>query len=406
MSHKPANRVQDLQNFGEFGGVNPSIADSSTFTYLKASTMQAVFEGEQEGCHLYSRHTNPSTNYLCEALAGMENTEAAYVTASGMAAITSCTLQICQTGDEIITSRTIYGGTYAFFKNFLPKLGIKVHFIDINKIEEIESHVNENTKMVYCETMSNPLLEIADLPAIARITKKHHLKLVVDNTFTPMIFSPIELGADIVIHSLTKFINGASDAVGGVVCADEEFITDMLDVNHGAGMLLGPVLDAIRAASILKNIKTLHIRMKQHSTNAKYITESFEREGIKVFYPGAQSHPQHQLMSETFNEEFGYGGMLVLDVKTKKNAYAFMEAMQNDNIGYLAVSLGFYKTLFSAPGSSTSSEIPEEEQDQMGLSEGMVRISIGIDNDIKRTFEKMKKCMVSVGILQEHLVDN
>ena len=130
----------------------------------------------------------------------------------------------------------------------------------------------------------------------------------------------------------------------------------MMDVNTGAGMLLGPVMDAIRAASILKNIKTLHIRMKQHSYNAEYISKKFENEGIKVFYPGAKSHPHHQLMSQTYNEEFGFGGMLVLDVKTKENAYAFMEAMQNDNIGYLAVSLGFYKTLFSAPGSSTSSE--------------------------------------------------
>lgn len=399
MSHKPADRVQDLQNFGEYGGVNPSIADSSTFTYLKASTMQAVFEGEQEGCHLYSRHTNPSTSYLCQALAGMENTEAAYVAASGMGAITSCTLQICKSGDEIIASRTIYGGTYAFFKNFLPRLGIKVHFIDITKTEQIEALINENTKMVYCETMSNPLLEIADIPAISKLTQNTEIKLVVDNTFTPMIFSPIQLGADIVIHSLTKYINGASDAVGGVVCADAEFITSMLDVNDGAGMLLGPVMDAIRASSILKNMRTLHIRMKQHSSNAQYITEQFAKEGIKVFYPGAHTHPQHKLMSSTYNEEFGYGGMFVLDVKTKENAYAFMEAMQNDNIGYLAVSLGFYKTLFSAPGSSTSSEIPEEEQDQMGLSAGMVRISIGIDNDPKRTFEKMKACMKSVGIL-------
>lgn len=399
MAHKPADRIQDLQNFGEYGGVNPSIADSSTFTYLKASTMQAVFEGEQEGCHLYSRHTNPSTSYLCEALAGMENTEAAYVAASGMGAITSCTLQICKSGDEIIASRTIYGGTYAFFKNFLPQLGIKVHFVDITKVDQVKNLINENTKMVYCETMSNPLLEIADIPALAALTKGTEMKLVVDNTFTPLIFSPKEMGADIVIHSLTKFINGASDAVGGVVCADLDFIMAMLDVNDGAGMLLGPVMDSLRASSILKNMRTLHIRMKQHSSNAAYVVDQFSKEGIKIFYPGDKSHPQHELMSKTFNSEFGYGGMFVLDVKTKENAYAFMEAMQDDNIGYLAVSLGFYKTLFSAPGSSTSSEIPEEEQDLMGLSEGMVRISIGIDNDIERTFEKMKACMKQVGIL-------
>ena len=399
MKHNPADRIQDLQNFGEYGGVNPSIADSSTFTYLKASTMQAVFEGEQDGCHLYTRHTNPSTSYLAKALADMENSEAAYVASSGMGAITSCTLQICKTGDEIIASRTIYGGTYAFFKNFLPRLGIKVHFVDITKTEQIKELINQNTKMVYCETMSNPLLEIADIPAISQLTKHTDIQLVVDNTFTPLVITPIELGADIVIHSLTKYINGASDAVGGVVCANSEFISAMLDVNDGAGMLLGPVMDSVRAASILKNTRTLALRIKQHSSNALYLSKKFTQDGIKTFYPGIPSHSQHELMNRMINDEFGYSGMLVLDVKTKENAFALMEAMQNDNIGYLAVSLGFYKTLFSAPGTSTSSEIPKEEQDQMGLSPGMVRISIGIDNDIERTYTKIKKCMKELNIL-------
>jgi methionine-gamma-lyase len=399
MTHKPANRVQDLNNFGEYGGVNPSIADSSTFTYLKASTMEAVFAGEKEGCHLYSRHTNPSTSYLCEALAAMENTEAAYVASSGMGAISACTLQICKSGDEIIASRTIYGGTYALFKNFLPQLGVKVHFIDITKIDQIEALINENTKMIYCETMSNPLLEIADIKGIAKFTEHRNIKFVVDNTFTPLIYSPIELGADIVIHSLTKYINGASDAIGGVVCGDAEFIGSMLDVNEGAGMLLGPVMDSVRAASILKNMSTLHIRMKQHSNNAKYITEQFSKDGIRVFYPGDKSHPQYTLMTKSFNTEYGYSGMFVIDVVTKENAFALMEEMQEDKVGYLAVSLGFYKTLFSAPGTSTSSEISIDEQIKMGLSPGMIRVSIGLDNDIERTYKKMKACMKSVGIL-------
>lgn len=401
--HKPADSIQDIQYFGEYGGVNPSIADSSTFTYMAGKTMEEVFGGEREGCYLYSRHMNPSTGYLAEVIANMENTEAAQVAASGMGAITSVLLQICCAGDHIVSSRTIYGGTYAFMKNFLPKLTISTSFINTTDLEAIESAITPNTKLIYCETMSNPLLEIADIKAIAELAKKYKLKLVVDNTFTPLIFSPKELGADVVIHSLTKFINGASDTVGGVICADAEFIHQLIDVNNGASMLLGPTMDALRANSILKNVRTLHVRMKQHSKNAQYLAEKFQSLGLKVFYPGLPNHPQHDLMKASINEEFGFGGMLMIDVGDMRKAYQLMESMQNNNIGYLAVSLGFYKTLFSAPGASTSSEIPEDEQATMGLSEGMVRMSIGLDNDIERTFQKIKSCMQETGILQEQL---
>ena len=401
--HKPADSIQDIQYFGEYGGVNPSIADSSTFTYMAGKTMEEVFGGEREGCYLYSRHMNPSTGYLAEVIANMENTEAAQVAASGMGAITSVLLQICCAGDHIVSSRTIYGGTYAFMKNFLPKLSISTSFINTTDLEAIESAITPNTKLIYCETMSNPLLEIADIKAIAELAKKYKLKLVVDNTFTPLIFSPKELGADVVIHSLTKFINGASDTVGGVICADAEFIHQLIDVNNGASMLLGPTMDALRANSILKNVRTLHVRMKQHSKNAHYLAEKFQSLGLKVFYPGLPNHPQHDLMKASINEEFGFGGMLMIDVGDMRKAYQLMESMQNNNIGYLAVSLGFYKTLFSAPGASTSSEIPEDEQATMGLSEGMVRMSIGLDNDIERTFQKIKSCMQETGILQEQL---
>lgn len=401
--HKPADSIQDIQYFGEYGGVNPSIADSSTFTYMAGKTMEEVFGGEREGCYLYSRHMNPSTGYLAEVIANMENTEAAQVAASGMGAITSVLLQICSAGDHIVSSRTIYGGTYAFMKNFLPKLTISTSFVNTIDLEAIESAITPNTKLIYCETMSNPLLEVADIKAIAELAKKHKLKLVVDNTFTPLIFSPKELGADVVIHSLTKFINGASDTVGGIICADAEFIHQLIDVNNGASMLLGPTMDALRANSILKNVRTLHVRMKQHSKNAHFLAEKFQSLGLKVFYPGLPNHPQHDLMKASINEEFGFGGMLMIDVGDMRKAYQLMESMQNNNIGYLAVSLGFYKTLFSAPGASTSSEIPEDEQAIMGLSEGMVRMSIGLDNDIERTFQKIKSCMQETGILQEQL---
>ncbi|MHA6280278.1 aminotransferase class I/II-fold pyridoxal phosphate-dependent enzyme [Salinimicrobium sp. CAU 1759] len=400
MKFKPADKIQDLQHFGEFGGVNPSISDSSTYTFLSAKTMFDTFEGNAEGCYLYSRHSSPSNLYLGEALAAMEGTEAANVAASGMGAITPVLLQLCQTGDHVISSRTIYGGTYAFLKNFAPRLDISTSFVDITNLEKVEAAITENTKVIFCEAVSNPLLEIADIKGLSKIAKKHNLKLVVDNTFSPLAISPATMGADVVIHSLTKFINGSSDTVGGVACGTQEFINELRSVNDGASMLLGPTMDSLRAASVLKNLRTLHIRIKQHSLNALFLAEKFEEDGLRTLYPGLKSHPGHKLYTSMMNDEYGYGGMLVVDAGSLEKANALMELMQDKNLGYLAVSLGFYKTLFSAPGTSTSSEIPEDEQKEMGLTDGIIRFSIGLDNDIERTYEMMKECMVEVGILQ------
>ncbi len=398
MKFNPADNIQDLQYFGEFGGVNPSISDASTYTFLSAKTMFDTFEGNADGCYLYSRHSTPSNLYLGEALAAMEGTETANVTASGMGAITSVLLQLCSAGDHIVSSRTIYGGTYAFLKNFTPKFQLETTFVDITKLAVVEAAITENTKVLYCESVSNPLLEVANIQGLAALAKKYNLKLVVDNTFSPLSISPIKLGADVVIHSLTKFINGSSDTVGGVVCGTQEFINDLRNVNDGAGMLLGATMDSLRASSILKNLRTLHIRMKQHSENALYLANRFEADGLKTVYPGLPSHPSHSLFTTMYNKEFGYGGMLTLDVGSLEKANELMELMQHNNLGYLAVSLGFYKTLFSAPGSSTSSEIPEEEQKEMGLTDGLIRFSIGLDNDIERTYEMMKSCMKKVDV--------
>ncbi|MDR2238481.1 MAG: aminotransferase class I/II-fold pyridoxal phosphate-dependent enzyme [Chryseobacterium sp.] len=399
-----ANEIQDLQYFGEFGGVNPSISDSSTYTFLSAKTMFDTFEGNAEGCYLYSRHSSPMNLYLAQALAKMENTEAANVTASGMGAITSVLMQLCKSGDHIISSRTIYGGTYAFLKNFLPPFHIETSFVDISHFESIENAIQPNTKIIYCESVSNPLLEVADLRKLSEICKKHGLKLIVDNTFSPLSVSPKLLGADIVIHSLTKFINGSSDTVGGVYCGSQEFINDTKNVNNGACMLLGPTMDSFRSASILKNLRTLHIRMKQHSYNAMYLAERFEKDGLKVSYPGLASHKDHELMKSMMHEDYGFGGLLTLDAGTTDKANELMEMMQQENLGYLAVSLGFYKTLFSCSGSSTSSEIPEEEREAMGISDGLIRFSIGLDQDIERTYQKMRECMLKTGVLNHETI--
>ena len=329
----------------------------------------------------------------------MEGTETANVTASGMGAITPVIMQLCGAGDHVVSSRTIYGGTYAFLKNFAPRFNIATSFVDITKLDVVEAAITPNTKVLYCESVSNPLLEVADIAGLSKLAKKYNLKLIVDNTFSPLSISPAQLGADVVIHSLTKFINGSSDTVGGVICGSQEFINSLRSVIDGACMLLGATMDSLRAASVLKNLRTLHIRMQQHSLNATYLAEKFEGLGLKTVYPGLASHPSHEIFKSMMNDKYGFGGMLTIDAGSLEKANALMELMQQKNLGYLAVSLGFYKTLFSAPGSSTSSEIPEDEQKEMGLSDGLIRFSIGLDADIERTFNTMKACMEELNIL-------
>ncbi len=398
MKHSSANDLQDLQYFGEYGGVNPSISDSSTYTFLSAKTMFDTFEGNTEGCYLYTRHSSPSNLYLGEAMAALEGTESANVYASGMGAITAVIMQLCNAGDHIVSSRTIYGGSYAFLKNFLKKFNIPVGFVDITDINAVEATITSKTKMIYCESVSNPLLEVADIEALSALAKKYNIPLVVDNTFAPLSIKPAALGATIVIHSLTKFINGTSDCVAGAVCGTKDFCLSLKDVNDGAGMLLGSTLDSMRAASILKNMRTLHLRIQKHSANALFLAQKFEADGFQVGYPGLTSHKGNAIMKRQINAAYGYGGLMTMDVGSLDRANAFMELMQTEKLGYLAVSLGFYKTLFSAPGTSTSSEISVEEQMEMGLSNGLIRFSIGLDSDIERTYTMMRSCMERLGI--------
>lgn len=393
MKFNPAQAIQNLQQFGEFGGVNPSITDSSTYTFMEGETMEETFLGQMEGCFLYSRHWNPSNKYLADALAAMENTESAWITASGMAAITCSLLQLCNSGDHIITSVTTYGGTYAFLKNWLPKYNIQVSFVDITNLEQVKNAMQPNTKVIYTESVTNPLLQVSNIPELAKIAHKANAKLMVDNTFTPMIISPKILGADLVVYSMTKFINGKNDCVAGAICGSTEFINQLSNVNDGTAMLLGPVLDPLRSSGILKNLNTLHIRMKQHSKNAMYLAKNLNEYGLKVSYPGLKNHPQNKLHKKLMNADFGFGGILALDFKTEEKANKMMQKMQNAGVGYLAVSLGYFKTLFSCSGHSTSSEIPLDVQKKMGLSEGLVRFSVGLDNNIADTFQRILSCL-------------
>lgn len=399
MTFDPASRVQHLKQFGEFGGVNPSITDSSTYTFLHAHDMEETFLGHMEGCFLYSRHWNPTNKYLAEAMAAMEDTESAWITASGMAAITCSLLQVCNAGDHIITSVTTYGGTYAFLKNYLPKFNIEVSFVDITDFEQVKNAIRPTTKVIYTESVTNPLLQVSDIPKLAELAHQNGAVLMVDNTFTPMIMSPAQLGADIVVYSMTKFINGKNDCVAGAICGKKQFIDDLSNVNDGTAMLLGPVLDPLRSASIHKNIHTLHLRIKQHSKNAMFLATELTKAGLKLSYPGLENHPQHELHKQLMNPGFGFGGMLAIDFGSVEMANQIMQKMQQADVGYLAVSLGYFKTLFSCSGKSTSSEIPDSVQRQMGLSAGLVRFSVGIDNNIEESLNSILNICREEGVI-------
>lgn len=389
----PAMAINSVAEISPEKGVNPNINDSATFCFPTGDLMTDTFHGETEGYYLYSRHWNPSNMSLCKALAAMEGTEAAWATGSGMAAITCTLMQLLKKGDHCVASMTVYGGTFAFLKNYIQQYGVEVTFVDTTDLKAVEKACKKNTKVIYTETMSNPLLRIANVPELRKIADKVGAKLVVDNTFTPMVFSPYVLGAHIVVYSMTKYINGKNDCVAGAICADSKFINDLIDVTNGTAMLLGPVLDSYRATSILKNLYTLHIRMKKHSENAMYLAQEFNKIGIKANYPGLEEHIDHKLMKKEFNEQFGFGGMIAIDLGTAEKANKFMQKMQEKGVGYLAVSLGYFRTLFSCSGKSTSSEVPEEYQKKMGMSEGLVRYSVGLDNDMAYTFSKIKEAL-------------
>ena len=398
MPFDPATEIQNFLAFGEFGDVNPSICDSSTYTFMSVARMEEVFEHEIEGCFLYSRHWNPTNKSLSTALARMEAGESAQVIASGMAAISSSLLQLCSSGDEIVSSRTVYGGTYALLANLLPRFGITTRFVDLGDEQAVRAAMTPRTRVLYCESVSNPLLEVADIPALSRLAHEHGARVVVDNTFSPLILSPLRLGADVVVHSMTKFINGTSDCVAGCVVSSSDFIARLNDINNGPSMLLGPVLDSIRAAGILKNLHSLHVRLARHSANAFYLAKHFLDAGLRVHYPGLASHPQHELLSRLMNPGFGFGGIVAVDVGDKAIADRLMARMQEEKVGYLAVSLGYFKTLFSAPGHSTSSEIPPEQRHRMGMGDGLIRFSVGLDNDMQRTWRTVHSLLRELGI--------
>lgn len=378
---KPDQAIRDIQHFGEEGGVVPVIDVAATSTFLDPKDMERTFQGEIQGCYLYSRHSNPTVNIFGKKLAAMEGAEAALGVASGMAAI-ACTIdQLFRQPGHLISSRTVYGGTYALFKNVLPSRGVDVSFVEITDLKAVQAAIRKDTKVIYAETLSNPLLSLIDFKALAELCKKNGIQLVIDNTFSPLMVRPLEQGADIVIHSCTKYISGSSDFIAGAVAGSSEFIASLIDVNHGAVMLTGPVMDPRVAHELYLRMDHLAVRIQAHSRMAEFLATRMEAEKIPVIYPGLKSHPQSELVSETIDSRYGFGGILTVDCGTPERAQALAEKLQDVKFGLYAVSLGFSRTLMSCSAKSTSSEIPVDQQKEIGLSQGLLRFSIGYTGD-------------------------
>lgn len=391
--------------FGEHGGVNMSVEASTTFTFMHADTMPEIFHGnlgpDHGGCYLYGRHFNPTVYVLGRQIAALEGAEAGYCSASGMAAISAAILQCCGHGDHVVAGNAIYGGTFALLKDFLPvKAGIESSFIDLNDISKVEAAVTERTKVIYAETMSNPTLRVANIRRLSEIARSRGAKLIVDNTFCPMIVSPIQHGADIVVHSLTKFMNGASDIIAGAIVGSTEFVASLMDLHTGSLMLLGPTMDPFVAYHISLRLPHLGLRMAEHSRRALYLAERIEALGLRVNYPGLPSHQDHALLASMSNCEYGYGGLLSLDMGTQERANQLMEYLQNDqHFGYLAVSLGYFDTLMSCSASSTSSELPEEALADAGITPGLVRMSVGFTGTLEQRWEQLENAFRHLGLV-------
>ncbi|MFC1701833.1 aminotransferase class I/II-fold pyridoxal phosphate-dependent enzyme [Pseudomonadota bacterium] len=404
---KNINPVESLANarheFGEHGGVNMSVEASTTFTVMHPDIMPDIFGGkrgpEQGGCYLYGRHFNPTVYNLSKQLAALEGTEAAYCSASGMSAISATLMQLCDSGDHIVSSNAVYGGTYALMHDLLPvKTRITTTLVDITDLDAVEAAITPLTRVLYTESMANPTLRIADIPRLSAIAKRHGIKLVVDNTFSPLILSPIKLGADIVVHSMTKFISGASDYIAGAICADADFIQQLMDLHTGMLMILGPTMDPQVAFNISLRIPHLPLRMTEHARRTQVFAERLHAMGIDVSYPGLPHHPDHALMRDLYCPDYGYGGVLTMDMGNIENANELLDLLQNEyHFGYMAVSLGYFDTLMSCSGSSTSSELTDEDKSAAHISPGLVRLSIGYTGTIEQRWKQLSEALQRVG---------
>lgn len=376
----------------ETGALSTPIYQTSTFCFRSVEHAMAVGSGAEAG-YMYTRALNPTTKALEEKLAAMEGGETAICTSSGMGAIGSLLIGLLNTGDHIVCGNTIYGGTDYVMRENMPALGIEVTFVDTNNLSEVENAIKDNTKLIYFESPTNPTMAVTDIEAVANIGKKHGVKVAVDNTFAPPpIQYPLQLGVDLVVHSVTKYINGHGDVIGGVVIGSTEDIGKIKA--RGVTKLCGTPQSPFSSYLILRGMKTMYLRVKQHCENAMKIAEYLENNPYvkKVFYPGLKNHPQHEIAKKQMNGL--YTGILSFELKDDINGLSSFEAgkklLNNLTIPAIAVSLGDPDTLIEHPASMTHDNVPKETREAIGITDGLIRLSVGLEfaDDLIADFEK------------------
>jgi len=349
-----------------YNAVMPPIYQTST--YAQSSP------GNHKG-YEYSRTHNPTRTALERSFASIENANYGLAFASGLAAIDAI-MKLLNPGDEVISTNDLYGGTYRLFTKIFSNYGIKYHFVGMHDIANIEKLINRNTRLLWTETPTNPMLNIADIEALSTITKKHNILLAVDNTFaTPYLQRPIELGADIVMHSATKYLGGHSDVVLGAIMLNNQELADKLHfIQNASGAICGPQDSFL----VLRGIKTLHVRMQRHCENTKKIANFLNSNAMvdQVYWPGFDFHQNHDIAKKQMDD---YGGMVSFKIKgdNVKDAYKILERLK---IFTLAESLGGVESLCGHPASMTHASIPKEEREKSGLSDSLIRLSVGIED--------------------------
>jgi methionine-gamma-lyase len=358
-----------------FGAHTTPIFQTSTFIFENARQGAERFSGEEAG-YVYARipPNTPTHAVLAEKFAALEGGEAGQTFASGMAAITAVALTALKQGDHLISTDVVYGCTYSLFSEILPGLGINVSFVNTSEIENVERAFKPETKMVFLETPANPTMTLCDIREIAGIARTHGALCAVDNTFaTPYFQRPLELGADISLSSCTKYIGGHADLLGGIVTGNIDFLKSMARVAGYTGGVMGPH----EAWLCIRGLKTLHIRMERHAENAMKVAEFLESrpEVERVMYPGLPGHPQHELARKQMS---GYSGMLSFEIRG--GVEAGRRLMDNVRLCSLAVSLGATDTLIQHPSSMTHACVPHEVRIKVGITDGLVRLSVGIED--------------------------